>query len=183
MSGGRYVTRPRRVGYAEDRQVSSQRFSRAQVEDFLYYEAQLLDAWQLERWRDLFTADGRYIVPSTDNPDGDIDMDLALIDDDAEGLRGRVQRLMSTYAHIENPRSHTQRLISNVRVWDDESGDLGARCSVVVHRSRVPGTTSYVADVHYLLVPAEEGFQIRFKQAVLAHHTLRDVGGVLSIIL
>lgn len=170
-------------GYPEEQQVRSKRFQRSEIEDFLYYEAQLLDAWKLEEWRDLFTEDGHYIVPSTDNPDGDLEMDLALIDDDAEGLRGRIQRLMSTYAHIENPRSRTRRLVSNVRLWDHESGDLGVRCSVVVYRSRVPGTTSYVADVHYRLRPEGDSFKIGFKHATLGHHTLRDVGGVLSIIL
>ncbi|MEV0057515.1 aromatic-ring-hydroxylating dioxygenase subunit beta [Saccharopolyspora shandongensis] len=171
------------MNYPENAQVSSKRFERAQVEDFLYYEAQLLDAWQLEEWRDLFTADGRYVVPATDNPVGDVDMDLNLIDDDIVGIRGRIQRLMSTYAHIENPRSTTSRVVSNVRLWDDESGDLGVRCTVVVYRSRVPGTTSYVADVRYLLRPEGGSFRIAAKQAVLGHHTLRDVGGVLSIIL
>lgn len=73
--------------YAEEKKVSSEKFTRAEVEDFLYYEAQLLDAWKLEEWRDLFEEDGHYIVPSTDNPDGDLAMDLALIDDDHEGLR------------------------------------------------------------------------------------------------
>jgi p-cumate 2,3-dioxygenase beta subunit len=169
--------------YPETEQVSSKQVARPVVEDFLYYEAQLLDAWKLEEWRDLFTEDGHYIVPSTDNRDGDLAMDLALIDDDAEGLRGRIQRLMSTYAHIENPRSHTRRLVSNVRVWDHANGDIGARCSVVVYRSRVPGTTSYVADVHYRLKREGDSFRIVFKHAMLDHHTLRDVGGVLSIIL
>lgn len=172
--------------YPEDQQVSSKKFTRAEVEDFLYYEAQLLDAWKLEEWRDLFDEDGHYIVPSTDNPDGDLAMDLALIDDDMDGIRGRVQRLMSTYAHIENPRSRTRRIISNVRLWDAEDhadNEVGVRCSVVVFRSRVPGTTSYVADVHYRLRQQGDSFRIAFKHAMLDHHTLRDVGGVLSIVL
>lgn len=171
------------IDFPDTEQASSQRFDRASVEDFLYYEAQLLDAWRLEEWRDLFTPDGRYVVPATDNPAGDVDMDLNLIDDDQVGLQGRVQRLMSTYAHIENPRSTTSRVISNVRLRDDDSGDLAVRCTVVVYRSRVPGTTSYVADVRYLLRRHENSFRIARKHAVLGHHTLRDVGGVLSIIL
>ena len=164
-------------------QASTSTTSRVAVEDFLFYEAQLLDAWELEAWRDLFTLDGHYIVPSTDNPDGDLQRDLALIDDDADGLRGRIERLLSTWAHIENPRSRTRRMVSNVRVWDLDDIELGVRCSTVVHRSRVPGTTSYVADVHYRLRPEGDSFRIAFKHAMLDHHTLRDVGGVLSIIL
>ncbi|ASR35518.1 hypothetical protein BAY61_11490 [Prauserella marina] len=162
---------------------SSERFGRSEVEDFLYHEAQLLDAWCLEQWRDLFTADARYLVPSTDNADGDHDMDLALIDDDKPGIDGRVQRLMSTYAHIENPRSVTTRLVTNVRLWDDESGDLGVRCAILVTRARVASTTTYTADVRYLLRHRDGEFRIAFKKAVLGHRTLRDVGGVLSIVL
>ena len=169
--------------YPETEQVSSQQASRAEVEDFLYYEAQLLDAWQLEEWRDLFLPEARYIVPSADNPEGDLDMDLPLIDDDVEGRRGRVQRLTSTYAHIENPRSRTRRVIGNVRVWDAADGVIGARCSQVTYRSRVPGTTTYVADVHVLLRREGDSFKIAYKHVQLDHHTLRDAGGVLSIIL
>lgn len=164
-------------------QLRSATYAREQVEDFLYYEAQLLDAWCLPEWRDLFTDDATYLVPSTDNPDGDVAMDLALIDDDREGIKGRVDRLMSTWAHIENPRSITTRLITNVRLWDDESGDLGVACNVMVTRSRIAGSTTYTASAQYLLRPAGETFKIAHKQAILGHHTLRQVGGVLSIIL
>jgi p-cumate 2,3-dioxygenase beta subunit len=163
--------------------LRSRKFTRPEVEDFLYYEAQLLDAWRLEEWRDLFTEDATYLVPSADNPDGDPVMDLALIDDDMVGIRGRVQRLMSTYAHIENPRSTTTRFITNVRIWDDDSGDLGAVANVLVTRSRVPGSTMYSASTAYLLRPKGESFRIARKRTVLGHHTLRHVGGVLSIII
>lgn len=168
---------------AATEQLRSNKRTRTEVEDFLYYEAQLLDAWRLEEWRDLFTEDGTYLVPSTDNPEGDPVMDLALVDDDREGINGRVQRLMSTYAHIENPRSTTTRLITNVRVWDDDFGDLGAICNVMVTRSRVASSTTYAASAQYLLRPEGDSFRIAHKQAILGHHTLRHVGGVLSIII
>ena len=38
---------------------------RETVEEFLYREAALLDAWRLDEWLALFTADGRYLVPTT----------------------------------------------------------------------------------------------------------------------
>ena len=44
---------------------------REQVENFLFKEAALLDEWRLDDWVDLFTEDGRYVVPTTDLPDGD----------------------------------------------------------------------------------------------------------------
>ena len=55
---------------------------REQVEDFLFREAALLDDWRLDDWVGLFAEDGRYVVPTTDLPDGDPQRDLVFIDDD-----------------------------------------------------------------------------------------------------
>ena len=52
-------------------QVSAARTLREEVEDFLYQEAELLDEWRLDEWAALFTEDARYVVPTTDLPDGD----------------------------------------------------------------------------------------------------------------
>ena len=59
-------------------QVSAARTLREEVEDFLYQEAELLDEWRLDEWAALFTEDARYIVPTTDLPDGDPQKDLRM---------------------------------------------------------------------------------------------------------
>jgi p-cumate 2,3-dioxygenase beta subunit len=165
--------------------IAPSRFSRSEVEDFLFYEADLLDAWRLDEWRELFAPDGRYIVPSTDDPDGDPDVHLALINDDEVGRRGRIQRLMSTWAHIENPHSLTRRLVGNVRVWDEQAAlpEVGVRCSTIVYRSRPSGTTTYAGQLTYRLRHVDGAFAIVLKRVNLDHHTLRDSGGVLSILI
>ena len=43
-----------------------QNVSRADIEDFLFTEADLLDEWRLPEWLELFTDDAIYYVPSTD---------------------------------------------------------------------------------------------------------------------
>ena len=50
------------------------------VEDFLFKEAALLDEWRLDDWVNLFTEDARYVVPTTDLPEGDPKRDLVFID-------------------------------------------------------------------------------------------------------
>ena len=45
--------------------------TRSQIEDFLYHEAALLDAWKLDEWLALLTDDARYRIPSNDAPNGD----------------------------------------------------------------------------------------------------------------
>ena len=88
---------------------------RERVEEFLFREAALLDDWKLDEWVNLFTDDARYVVPSTDMPEGNPGRDLVLIDDDIVRLRARASRLNSRFAHRENPRSRTRRFVSNVR--------------------------------------------------------------------
>ena len=48
--------------------------TRQEVEDLLYHEAALIDAWRMDEWVELWTEDAQYIVPTNDNPDeGDLD--------------------------------------------------------------------------------------------------------------
>ena len=100
---------------------------REQVEDFLFREAALLDDWRLDEWVDLFTQDARYIVPTTDLPDGDPKRDLVFIDDDITRLRARAVRLNSRHAHREYPWSRTRRFVSNVRVEETDNGETLGR--------------------------------------------------------
>ena len=45
--------------------------TRAQVEDFLFHEAALLDEWRLDAWQELLADDACYYVPSNDQPQSD----------------------------------------------------------------------------------------------------------------
>ncbi len=79
--------------------------SREQIEDFLYYEAALLDEWRLDKWLELLTDDASYYVPSTDTPDGDHRTTLFLIADDAVRLRSRVKQLLGK-SPMRRPHAH-----------------------------------------------------------------------------
>ncbi|WP_067437538.1 aromatic-ring-hydroxylating dioxygenase subunit beta [Nocardioides jensenii] len=157
--------------------------TRLQCERFINDEAALLDAWALDDWYDLFAADGDYVVPSTDDIYGDADLNLALINETKDELAGRVQRLKSTWAHIENPHSRTRRVVSNVRPLRDQAGQVHVEANFVVYRSRPHQTTTHAGLLEYSLVRVEDTFLIKRKVARLVHETLRDSGGVLSILL
>ena len=150
------------------------------VEDFLYAEAAMLDAWQLDEWLALFAEVCRYVVPSTDLPDGDPDRDVVLIDDDRELLEARVERLKSRFAYREYPWSRTRRLITNVRVR--EAGpDLRVEANFAVHRFRHTSGT-YVGRYEYVLARSGDDLRIRSRRAVLDNESL-DEHGAVSIIL
>jgi p-cumate 2,3-dioxygenase subunit beta len=154
---------------------------RLAVEEFLYDEAALLDDWRLDDWLALFADDARYVVPTTDLPEGDPRRDLVLIDDDITRLRGRVARLKSRHAHREYPWSRTRRLITNVRVRRLADDVVEARASFVVYRIRGE-MAPYVGQYEYRLVPMHDSFRIRYRRAVLDLEELREHGSI-SIIL
>ena len=102
--------------------------TRAEVEDFLYHEADLLDRWKLDDWLGLLTDDASYYVPPNDKPDADHRFTLFTVADDIVRLRERIIRLKDPNCHAEFPPSRTRRMISNVRIDGvDGDADLGQR--------------------------------------------------------
>ena len=154
---------------------------RETVEDFLYQEAALLDAWRLDEWLALFTADGRYLVPTTDLPDGDPRKDLVFIDDDMVRLRARVERLKSRHGHREYPSSRTRRFISNIR-FKIEDGAMIVTSHFLVYRFRMGESSPYVGWYQHELNWVDGEVKIHHKKAVLDMEALSEHGAV-SIIL
>ncbi len=163
--------------------MSGAGLTRSEAEDFLFREAALLDGWRLEEWADLFTSDGEYLVPSTDQPDGDPTTSLYLIYDDRHRLAERAKRLLKKQAHAEFPRSRLRRIIGNVMTEHAGDGMARVACSFVVYRSRLGKADVYPGHSDYDLVTSDKSaIRIRKKRAVLDLDALRPQGKV-SIIL
>jgi p-cumate 2,3-dioxygenase subunit beta len=162
--------------------IGDRLLTRLEVEEFLIDEAALLDGWRLDDWLALFTDDGRYVVPSTDVPDGDPARDLTLIDDDHLRLTWRVNRLKSRHAHREFPWSRTRRLVTNVRVVDDRGDELDIEASILVYRFRHGHQDPFIGRYRYTLARGEEGLRIRMRRAELDMERLSP-NGALSMIL
>lgn len=155
----------------------------AEVEDFLYDEADLLDEWRLHEWLAFFSAEGRYLVPATDKPDGDPLRDLFLIQDDRFLLEQRVNSLLTRAAHAEYPHSRTRRLISNIRASAREDGRVDVSANFAVFRVRNAVVDTYMGRYEHVLERAAGGgFSFVVRKAVLDLDALRPHGKV-SIIL
>ena len=154
---------------------------REMVEEFLYQEAALLDGWRLDEWLALFTAEGRYLVPTTDLPDGDPQKDLVFIDDDMVRLRARVERLKSRHGHREYPSSRTRRFISNIRIKLQDDC-IVVTSSFLVYRFRLGESSPYVGWYEHRLKRMDGVLKIAHKKAVLDQEALSEHGAV-SIIL
>ena len=157
--------------------------SRADIEDFLFREAALLDSWKLLEWADLFTEDGEYLVPATDLPEGEPGSSLFLIYDNRHRLTERAKRLLKKTAHAEFPHSRVRRLIGNVMLGPCLDGKLQVTCNFAVFRNRLDHADIFSGHSLYeLMIDGDAGCRIRRKRAVLDSDDLRRQGK-LSIIL
>ncbi|MFI6769489.1 aromatic-ring-hydroxylating dioxygenase subunit beta [Streptomyces sp. NPDC050355] len=152
------------------------------VSQFLFREARLLDEWRLIEWYDeMLTDDIRYVVPATDVRDQSVGA-LGLIDDDAARLRQRIEQILNGEVWCEDPRSRTNRVISNVEILADQGSYLEVAANVVAYRFGHGRSDAYVGKYRFELVPEDESFRIRRRVVVLDHETLYEHGKI-SIVL
>jgi p-cumate 2,3-dioxygenase beta subunit len=157
-------------------------WSRAEVEDFLFAEAALLDEWRLDEWLALFTEDATYSVPSTDEPDAEPDDTLFLIADDAARLRSRVEQLLGKTTWSESPHARTRRMLANVRIRRSDGERAWVTANFVVYRMRTNQVATYVGRYEYVLQRLGTALRIQQRRAILDLETLRDVGKVSFIL-
>ena len=153
--------------------------TRAEVEDLLYYEAELLDSWRLDDWLGLLTEDASYYMPPNDKPDGDHRYTLFIIADDIVRLRERIIRLKDPNCHAEYPPSRTRRMISNVRITGMEDGLILANANFAIfrHRRNEP-VREFVGRYQYKLKRTDEGLKIHERRAILDAEELGPMGSV-----
>ena len=157
--------------------------TRAEIEDFLYAEAALLDDWRLDDWLGLLTEDACYYVPSNDRPEGDHRAMLFMIADDTNRIRARVKRLKDQDAHAESPRSRTRRFIANVRILEAGNDEVTVSANFSIHRFRRNNAPRhYVGHYLYRLTPTGDGLRIRERRAVLDSTELGPLGAVSFIL-
>ncbi len=157
--------------------------TRAEVEDFLYYEAELLDQWELEKWLELLTDDAAYYVPPNDVPHGSHTDTLFLVADDIHRIKSRVKRLLSKNAHAENPKSRTKRMIHNVRIVSQDGDTVHVKANFVVYRFRRNSPDREYVGTYYLqLKLADGGLKIKERRTVLDAEELASLYNISFIL-
>jgi p-cumate 2,3-dioxygenase beta subunit len=157
--------------------------TRAEVEDFLYHEAALLDDWKLTEWQALLTDDAAYYVPPNDLPEGDHRTTLFLVADDRERIRQRIIRINDPNCHAEYPKSRTRRMISNVRILRVEGDLVTVAANFVCYRyRRYERIREYVGAYRYILKRTGDGFRIKERRVLIDAHELGSLGSVSFIL-
>lgn len=160
-----------------------QPLTRADIEDFLFMEADLLDEWKLDAWLQLLAPDAEYFIPSNDALQGSHRTTLFTIADNAERIRQRVIRLNDPNCHAEFPQSRTRRLITNVRILDSSDELVTISANFVCYRyRRHERIREYVGKYRYTLLRTEDGLRIRERRVFLDAHELASLGSVSFIL-
>jgi p-cumate 2,3-dioxygenase subunit beta len=157
--------------------------TRAEVEDFLYHEAALLDEWKLKEWEALLTDDATYYVPPNDQPEGDHRSTLFLVADDRERIRQRIIRINDPNCHAEYPKSRTRRMISNVRILGVDGDLVTVAANFVCYRyRRYERIREYVGAYRHILRRSGDSFRIKERRVLIDAHELGTLGSVSFIL-
>jgi 3-phenylpropionate/cinnamic acid dioxygenase small subunit len=141
---------------------------RDRIEEFLYFEAMLIDDHRYADWLELWTRDGLYWVPSNSD-DADPARQAMIIYDDYARLEERIYRLTSGSAWAQQPRSRTRRLISNVEVRED-NGSYAVESNCLIAELRRSKQDIFAARILHTLRPLGDSFQIALKKVLLLNN-------------
>lgn len=145
---------------------------------WLWREAEMLDANRVREWLGLLTPDIDYRLPIrvTRERDGGSEFSSSgyHILEDYDSLAARVDRLDTDFAWAEDPPSRTRRIVSNIRVTVADDSLHHVKSNFLIFRSRLD-STSYellLGERHDQLI--RDGDRLRLKRRVilLDHTTL-----------
>ena len=114
---------------------------RAEIEDFLFDEAELLDRREFDAWLDTLDDDLVYFMPLRRNvPFGDhadrentrLGEDISWFDEDKWTLAKRVEQIQTGIHWSEEPLSRVTHMVSNVQIRDIENA-AGKPMAVIAH--------------------------------------------------
>jgi len=122
---------------------------RLEIEDFLYFETELLDERKFDEWLDLFSDDFKYRVPLVRNLaapgiSGEYLMnplDVSWFDEDKETLATRIAQIQTGAHWAEEPLSRTTHLLTNIRVVSatpspEDASEVEVKCKFLTNRNR-----------------------------------------------
>jgi len=138
----------------------------AAIERFLYYEARLMDEGHYREWLSLWTDDGIYWVPCSEE-DSDPIRDVSLIYDNHERLVQRVDRLMSGTVQALDPKPRMRRVVSNIEIGAADGKDVAVASNFILAHARWDMQQIWAGRSLHKLRRDGAAFKIAFKKVLL----------------
>jgi 3-phenylpropionate/cinnamic acid dioxygenase small subunit len=140
----------------------------AEIEQFLYHEASLLDGGRLEEWLALFTDDATYWIP-LEAGQADPIATSSIVYDDRRLLEVRVRQARHPRAHARVPAARTVHQVGNVRVLADDGREATVASSLVMVEYRAERQRLWAATVEHRLRRTADGLRIAAKRVDLVN--------------
>ena len=160
---------------------------KADVEEFLFWEADLLDERRFEQWLELIAEDVVYFMPMRRNvkfgqqaarENTRVGEGISWFDEDRWTLEKRVQQILTGVHFAEEPLSRVSRLVSNVRVVAavpslDHAAEVVVRSRFLVYQNRAEHETyTFAGKRTDRLRRNGEGWLIASREIVLDQNVL-----------
>ena len=150
----------------------------AELTDFVYREARLLDELRYEEWLALFASDGIYWMPAEWNQT-DMRTKPSLMYEDKMMLRIRIDRLTSARNYAQKPVSRAQHLIQVPQVDEIDDGAATYRTWTPFHYAEVRADeqTIFAGWARHELSREDGALKIKLKRVDLLNvdHPLRSI--------
>ncbi len=148
------------------------------VEEFLFFEARLLDGREFQAWAELFADDGIYWVPMREGQEDPL-TEHSIFYDDKDLLDVRVRRLLHPDTLAQIPASRTRHVVGNVVLDETDGDEIHARSNLVMFEYRRDEQRVFGAEVQHRLHRVEDGFEIVLKRVDLVN--CEAVHGYMSV--
>jgi 3-phenylpropionate/cinnamic acid dioxygenase small subunit len=150
----------------------------AEVIEWLYREAALLDRGEFAAWLALMASDISYEMPTRSavlpKEGSGFQPECGLFFDNHASLSARVRRLQTDQAWAEQPRSRTRHFISNVLVDRDSEGTYHVTSSILVTRIRSNRPVDSISGERRDVLRNEDGTLKLTSRQILLDHTVLE---------
>jgi len=157
------------------------------IENFLYWEAELLDERRYEEWLALLAEDLRYWMPMRRNVKfGELDreftregQDVNWFDEGKETLTRRGQQILTGVHWAEEPLSRICHMVSNIQILDvkpsvSAPSEVTVKSRFLIYRNRVETETDILVGKREDVLHRVEGqWKIRRRKIVLDQNVLQ----------
>ncbi|GAB2766325.1 3-phenylpropionate/cinnamic acid dioxygenase subunit beta [Sinomonas soli] len=160
---------------------------KAEIEDFLYTEADLIDNRQFKEWLDLLDEDLVYFMPirrnvkfgqHSERENTVSGQGISWFDEDKWTLNKRVEQILTGVHYAEEPLSRVCHMISNVQILavrDNEAGqrEVDVRSRFLVYQNRVEYETYlFVGKRNDTLRLTDAGWKVARREIILDQNVL-----------
>lgn len=156
---------------------------RAEIEDFFYQEADLLDERRYDEWLELLADDLTYEVPVRRNVAFDrlaahentvAGRDVMWFDEDKATLAKRVLQLNTGEHWAEEPVSRVSHLVTNIRLVSVQLPLVSTTSRVLICRNRVDTETDIIVGRRRdTLIRRDGGWRLQHRQVLLEQSVLQ----------